>query len=288
MIQNRLGHVKAPHFLKKYWKRILVGFVLAVVFYGLFVPRQVTILVLGMDARPDEGFVARTDTILLVSLQTRRFRMSMLSIPRDVFLEVEGYGSQRINTINVLGELEQAGAGAEWVAQALEQNFKIEIKHTLRLNFDAFVQLVDAVGGVTIDVQKAIVDNAFPTENYGTMVVRFDEGIHRMDGITALRYARTRHGDDDYARIERQQQVLQALVSKLLLPWNSWAVLHIFGRNIETTITPFHILSYLPTVIGAAGKFDRLSLNREDLLAGMNGAIPNYEQLDPWLAQHFR
>ncbi|MFZ4826338.1 MAG: LCP family protein [Phototrophicaceae bacterium] len=287
-MQHRLRHVKAPHFLKKHGKAILIGLVSIALLYGLLVPPQVTILILGMDARPGEGFATRTDTILLLSLQTRRMRMSMLSIPRDVFLDVEGYGSQRINTINVLGELEESGSGARWVAQAIEDNFNLDIDRTVRLNFDAFVQLVDAIGGVVIEVEHAIVDPAFPTEDFGTMVLRFDEGKQRMDGITALRFARTRHGDDDYARIQRQQQVLQALVAKLVLPWHGWAIIHVFGQNVETNLNPLDVVSYLPTVVFSAGKFERLSLNREDLLPGANGAIPNYSRLDPWLAEHFR
>ncbi|MGV2436001.1 MAG UNVERIFIED_CONTAM: LCP family protein [Anaerolineae bacterium] len=126
-----------------------------------------------------------------MNLQTRRLRMSMFSIPRDVFIEVEGYGSQRINSINVLGECEQSGTGAEWVARAIEDNFNLEVDRTARLNFDAFVQLVDALGGVTVEVERAIVDPTFPTRDFGTMVVRFNEGKQHMDGITALRFART-------------------------------------------------------------------------------------------------
>lgn len=287
-IRQRFRHVKVSHLLNRRWQWIGLALFLLVCAYVIFVPSQVTILILGMDARPGEGFATRTDSILLLNLQTRRLRMSMFSIPRDVFIEVEGYGSQRINSINVLGELEQSGTGAEWVARAIEDNFNLEVDRTARLNFDAFVQLVDALGGVTVEVERAIVDPTFPTQDFGTMVVRFDEGKQHMDGITALRFARTRHGDDDYARIQRQQQVLQAVVTKLMLPWNWWAIAHIYGQNVETDINLLDGVTYLPTVILSAGKFERLSLNRDDLLAGTRGAIPNYARIDPWLDAHFR
>jgi polyisoprenyl-teichoic acid--peptidoglycan teichoic acid transferase len=79
-----------------------------------------------------------------------------------------------------------------------------------QLNFAGFSALVDALGGITVDVPKRIVDNAYPTADYGVMRIEFAQGIQRMTGDQALIYARTRHADNDFGRNQRQQQVIQA------------------------------------------------------------------------------
>src|SRR5690606_14084290 len=137
----------------------------------------------------------------------------------DVFIRVPNYrDSQRINTINALGESTEAGTGADLLRESIALSFDVTPTHYVRLDFDAFRQMIDAVGGVTIDVPYAIVDNAFPTADYGTQTVRFEAGQQHMDGETALIYARTRHQDDDYRRAERQQQVLSALARRAANP----------------------------------------------------------------------
>jgi LCP family protein required for cell wall assembly len=92
---------------------------------------------------------------------------------------------------------------------------RVRVDYTAQINFDGFVQVIDALGGITIDVPKHIVDYAYPTANYGTMQVEFQPGPQQMDGQTALIYARTRHADSDFDRSKRQQQVLRAIVAEL-------------------------------------------------------------------------
>jgi LCP family protein required for cell wall assembly len=255
--------------------------------YVIIPPPPVDILVLGVDARPGEGYVTRTDTIMLVGVQPRRMRLSLLSIPRDLFLDVPGYGSQRINTVNVLGELEEVGYGPELLQVSITNNFGVEPDKYARLNFDAFVQLVDAVGGLTIDVPKLIVDNAYPTEDLGTTVIRFEPGVQRMDGAAALVYARTRHTDDDYGRAERQQQVLSALARKLANPLNWGPAVTVIQRNVDTNMNVFEMALYAPPVVFGSRNIDRLVIDRDYILPGSQGAIPNYEKLAPWLDPRF-
>src|SRR5690606_16210897 len=112
--------------------------------------------------------------------------------PRDLFINVPNYGMQRINTINVLAELDAIGSGPSLLAQSIENNFGIGVDNYVRLDFHAFVALVDAVGGLNIEVPYNLIDYDFPTEDYGTMEVRFEQGWQHMDGERALIYARTR------------------------------------------------------------------------------------------------
>ena len=87
--------------------------------------------------------------------------------------------------------------------QTIEKNFGIQVDHFGLLDFQCFRTAVDAVGGVTVNVPRAIVDPSYPTEDYGTKLVKFDVGIQKMDGERALQYARTRSADSDFHRIQR-------------------------------------------------------------------------------------
>ncbi len=288
--------IKLPRVRQRFgcWQRILIALLIApltcaalTLLYVIVPPPPADILVLGLDARPGESYATRTDSIILVGIQPRRMRVSLLSIPRDVFITVPGYGSQRINTVNVLGELEASGYGPELLSDAVSQNFNVGVDRYARLNFDAFVQMVDAVGGVTIDVPRVIVDNAYPTRDGGTISIRFEEGRQRMDGETALAYARTRHADDDYARAGRQQQVLSALGRKLANPLNwprAWWVLR---QNMDTNMSIWYMGRYIPPVIFSGGSFDRLVIDREYVVGASGGVAPNYALLEPWIASRY-
>lgn len=261
---------------------------LTLVFYLLFPPPPLDVLVLGLDAREGEGMMTRTDSIMLVGLQPARLRVSMLSIPRDLFIDVPGYGLQRINTVNVLGEMEAEGGGPELLSSAVSNSFGITPDRYARIDFQGFTDLIDAVGGVTIEVDRTIIDDAYPTADGGTMSIRFDPGTQHMDGETALIYARTRHSDDDYHRAERQQQVVTALSYKLLNPLNWPAVASVLSRSVDTDLSLFDMAAYAPTVILNAGRFEREVIDRDFITAAADGsAIPDYAALAPWLNERF-
>ncbi|MBE0691352.1 MAG: LCP family protein, partial [Anaerolineae bacterium] len=162
------------------------------------------------------------------------------------------------------------------------------IDRYLRLDFDGFVALVDAVGGVTIDVEHAIEDYAYPSADGGTTTVRFDTGPQTMDGARALVYARTRHGDDDYRRAERQQQVISALAGKLLLPWNWPAALAAVTQSADTDLTIFDMARNAPAFLLNLGRFDRQVIDRSLITTTIQGnATPDVAALAEWLADRF-
>jgi LCP family protein required for cell wall assembly len=256
--------------------------------YLVFPPAPVDILVMGLDARGNEGVYSRTDSIMLIGIQPNRLNVSLLSIPRDLFINVPGYGQQRINTINVLGEQQQPGYGPILLSAAIAESFGVQPDRYIRLNFEAFTELIDAVGGVVIDVPNPIVDYDFPADvGSGTQVVRFDAGQQYMDGRRALIYARTRHADDDYQRANRQQQVVSALVSRLLNPLHWGAVIGVLNRYVETDLTAIDFIALSPVILINAGRFDQLVIDRSYILPGAYGAIPNYNALRPWLESRF-
>lgn len=257
----------------------------------LIAPGPVDLLILGVDARPGEGYLTRTDSIMLLNVTPGRLRVSLLSIPRDVFIQVPGYGEQRINTINALGEQEAPGSGPALLKASLRESFGVQVERYVRLDFDGFVAMIDAVGGVEIDVPKLIIDYEYPTADGGVMTVRFDPGRQHMDGERALQYARTRHQDDDYQRAARQQQVLDALLRKLADPRYvyTWPrVLYALQAHTDTDLTPWDMWRLGPAVLlGWSGREQRV-LQREDLIGIAAGYwVPDYERLRPWIEARF-
>jgi LCP family protein required for cell wall assembly len=130
-----------------------------------------------------------------------------------------GHGYERAEQLYGAGTTPQQG-GMALAAQTVEQFLNLNahgmrIHHTAQVNFEGFVGIIDALGGITIDVPTHIVDYEYPTEDFGTTVVEFERGLQHMDGQRALIYARTRHADSDFGRAERQQQVLRAIVAEL-------------------------------------------------------------------------
>lgn len=255
--------------------------------YVLFPPEPVDVLLLGVDARPGQGYLTRTDSVMVLNITPGRASVSLLSIPRDVFIHVPGYGEQRINTINVLGEQDGYG-GPALLTASMAESFGIEVDHYARLDFAAFTALVDAVGGVEIDVPKRIVDYEYPTPEGGVMTVVFEPGRQHMNGERALQYARTRHQDDDFRRAERQQQVIDALVRKLVTAPQHWGQVMALLGDWDTDLSTWDMLRLSPgLLVGWSGRDQRV-LEREDLIGMRAGYwVPNYERLLPWIAEHF-
>lgn len=256
--------------------------------YVVFPPRPLDILVMGLDSRQNEGMTSRTDSIMLIGIDPSRLRVNLLSIPRDLFFQVPGYGMERINTVNVLGELESAGGGPALLMETLNLNFNIGIDRYVRLDFEGFKALVDAVGGVDIYVERTIVDTMYPTEDYGVETVRFESGWQNMNGDRALKFARTRYTDDDYARAKRQQQVVAALGVKLLIPWNWPGAVSVMSRYTDANLTVFDIAYSLPPILLSAGRYNQLVIDRDYIQGTEAGyAVPNYSLLNDWVQDHF-
>lgn len=189
-------------------------------------PETLTFALLGVDSREaDYAIASRTDAMVLVRLDLVNRTATTLAIPRDLYVpfpnaDYTGASMGRINTAFLYGEVYGVpGGGPAQLADTLAWNFGIRVDHYVMVNFAAFETTVDAVGGLELDVPKAIYDDRFPAEDdASTIVFEVPAGWQHMDGRTALRYARTRHQDDDYHRIQRQQLVLMALRDKLLSP----------------------------------------------------------------------
>jgi LCP family protein required for cell wall assembly len=189
------------------------------------------VLLIGVDERPghpEEG--VRSDTLIVAHLDTAGRWVNLLSIPRDTLVELPELGPSKINAAYAFGYNQPEAtfgpgvtprqAGMALAAQTVERLLAeggrpVRIDYVAQINFDGFAALVDALGGVEIDVPKAIVDDEYPTPDFGTMRIEFQPGVQRMNGERALQYARTRHADSDFDRSARQQQVIRAILDEL-------------------------------------------------------------------------
>lgn len=182
-----------------------------------YVP-PINVLLLGSDARPGESDVSNTDTMILVNFDPQNKTAGLLSLPRDLWVPIPGFGYEtRINTAYPLGETYGYDGGGPQLAKDTVSSFIGQpVQYYARVNFQGFVELVDMIGGVDVVVPYTIHDEKYPTQDYGVMTFHLDAGPQHLDGETALMYVRTRNVDDDYARAGRQQEVIRAVVNKVL------------------------------------------------------------------------
>lgn len=209
---------------------------------------RANILLLGIDQRGNEAGPWRTDTMILVSVDPATHSATMLSIPRDLYVTIPGYGEGRINTAHFTGDVRgYPGGGVALAKKTVSEALGIPVHYYVRINFTGFEELVDAIGGLTINVEKTIHDERYPDDNYGYMTIHIPAGIQHMDGVTALQYARSRHGNSDFDRMARQQAVILAARDKLLSLDFSLAsiprLIELAGESVQTDLTLEEILA---------------------------------------------
>jgi polyisoprenyl-teichoic acid--peptidoglycan teichoic acid transferase len=172
------------------------------------------ILLLGSDT--DAKFVGVYDTqiMIVVSIDQQRKQVSMLSIPRDLWVPIPGWGMGKIGTAYHDG-------GLALTRQTIEQNLGLPIDYYAWVGLDGFVKVIDTLGGVDLDVAHPVVDDRYPddlntADPYAYRRLYIPAGPQHLDGTRALEYVRSRHGDliGDFGRSERQQQLLQAVRAK--------------------------------------------------------------------------
>jgi polyisoprenyl-teichoic acid--peptidoglycan teichoic acid transferase len=184
-----------------------------------------TILVMGVDRRPDDmdrRYLddVRADVMMVLSFNPADQSIGILAIPRDIHLPLAANGEHvRVNSLLVLGEDIQPAYGPYYALETLQYNLGMYIDGWVAFDFAAFSYFVDAIGGITLDVPYFIDDSQFPDMNYGYDPLYLTPGTYTFNGYDALRYARTRHGDNDYVRGERQLQVVNAIRQKVTDPF---------------------------------------------------------------------
>jgi LCP family protein required for cell wall assembly len=189
--------------------------------FGQLVPTwsgtgRITVLLLGVDERAQETGPWRTDTMMLLTLDPVSRRAGVMSIPRDLWVPIPGHKDGRINTAHFLGDLyAYEGGGPGLAVDTVEYNLGVPIDYYVRINFQAFVTLVDQIGGIDVYVEETISDPLYPDQAYGYDPLYIEAGWQHFDGEVALKYARTRHASNDFDRARRQQQVMLAILDRV-------------------------------------------------------------------------
>lgn len=194
-------------------------------------PKAKTILLLGSDKRADGSIAGeRSDTMMLARIAANRQSVSLISIPRDSWVEVPGHGDSKINAAFALG-------GPALAVQTVENLSGVRIDHVAVIDWEGFKQLTDALGGVTVKIPKTVYD---PYRKK-----TWEAGTHRLDGKDTLLYVRQRAGlpGGDLDRVKRQQNVIRELVSETLTrgtlanPVKVYQVLDSVTSNLEVDVS---------------------------------------------------
>lgn len=215
---------------------------------------RVNVLLLGMGGPGHDGpFLS--DTIIIASLKPSTKQIALISVPRDLGVKIPGYGITKANHANAYGENQKQDWGGAYAAEIIADTFDIEIPYYLRIDFKAFEEIIDEVDGVTVNVERSFTDALYPAAGDEYQTLYFKSGVQSMNGSTALKFARSRHGNNgegsDFARAKRQQKILLALKEKLLSfgtlanPVRIKRVMDALERHVTTNMEFPEILSFV-------------------------------------------
>ena len=258
------------------------------------------VLLIGVDKRPNADDGVRSDTLIAVHVDPQQKRAAMLSIPRDSVVQIPNFGQAKINTAysdgynnaaRIYGPNTTADAGGgALAAETVEQFLGVKIDYLAQVDFSGFAQVVEALGGVVVDVERPLLDAEYPTADYGVERIYIPAGLQVMDGRTALVYARSRHSGDDFGRSKRQQQVLHALLEQVKargLLENVAAfgdLTSVLTKNVRTTL-PLQDPAALAGLAALAKDLSadhvaQLSVNPNDVQATIDGSDLYWNQAD--------
>lgn len=212
---------------------------------------RINILLLGIGGADHPGPYL-TDTIILASIKPSTKQVALLSIPRDLSAPINGRGYAKINSAYAIGKNTGDAYAGELAKQTVSSVTGQDIHYYGLLDFSGFAKIIDALGGVDIEVEKDFYDPLFPTTDFKTQTVTFSKGLNHFDGHEALTYARSRHGNNnegsDFARAKRQQQVILAIRNQalslglFLQPAKIDKLLNILNKSVKTDLEIWEIV----------------------------------------------
>lgn len=207
---------------------------------------KINILVLGVDEREDD--VGRSDTAFVVTVDTDAKKVTMLSIPRDSRVKIPGHGWDKMNHAYAFG-------GTKLSKTTVENLLGIPLDYTLVINFNGFVRMIDAVGGVTINVDKPM-HYADPYDDDGGLYIDLQPGVQKLNGKTAIEYVRYRDEEGDIGRVARQQKFLKALMQEFTKPQMLTRLPEMvkqFASTVKTDMPTSKMLQLI-SIVGDAAK----------------------------------
>lgn len=215
---------------------------------------RINILIYGIGGLGHDGPYL-TDTIILASIKPSTGQVALISLPRDLAVDIPGYGIKKINNANAYGEVNKKGSGPEFATNIIKDTFDLDIPYYYLIDFKAFEEIVDELGGVKITVDRAFTDQMYPTDNYEYQTVSFEKGTQNMDGQTALKFARSRHGSNgegsDFARSRRQQKIIFAVKEKIISfgtlsnPFTISKIINTLSNHLQTNLDFGEIIEFV-------------------------------------------
>jgi LCP family protein required for cell wall assembly len=269
---------------------LIIGFSTWLAWHWVFPPETVNILIVGVDSRFESDYTNPADLIIVISINAQNRALNILSLPRDVFIPVEGFGIQRLASVHFLGETESTLRGINLLREVLEQNLGIKIDYYVRMNFDGFVKLIDSLGGLEIDVPSDLSD-VYKTSSGETQTLSFQEGTELMNGERSLAYARIRRSDGIEHRFERHQQIISMFITKIFTPMQMVKSLSLWN-NIEAytnnDINLYDLFEMAPSILLYHGNLNYYLLGEDDLIfIRPNYVTINYPHAMQWILENF-
>ena len=194
-------------------------------------PDKTVVMLMGVDER--EGDVGRSDTLMIATLDAKKHKAAILSVPRDTRVKIKGHGFDKINAAYAYG-------GHKLTQNTVEDLLGVEMEHYVIINVNAFTKIIDAIGGIDINVEKRMYYED-PWDDNGGLVINLYPGQQHMDGKTAITYVRYRDEEGDIGRITRQQKFMKAVMDKLTSPSIIPRIPAIIGEVVDSINTDLSV-----------------------------------------------
>jgi LCP family protein required for cell wall assembly len=263
---------------------------------------RINILILGIGGPGHDG-PDLTDTMMVLSIDPKAHTASMLSIPRDFYVKIPNNGWSKINAANAYGEQEHVqGGGPTLTKKVVSSVLGIPIHYYIKMDFDGFKQIVDAIGGVDVTVDQSLYDPYYPADTgHGYSPLYIKAGRQHMNGTVALRYARSRETTSDFDRAKRQQKVIQAVREKAMTlgtlsnPSKVNSIINAVGSHMKTDLQFWEIKKLMTIAKGidnsktttkvldpTTGIVESSSVGGAYVLVPTAG-LGNYTQIQEWV-----
>lgn len=205
---------------------------------------RVNILLLGIGDTNHQA-ANLSDTNIVLSLDPINKDIAMVSLPRDLYVSIPGYGYDKLNAAHLFGEEQKDGSGPDLAKKVVESIIGQKLHYYIKTDFSGLVKAIDILGGVDINVEESIYDNNYPCDYNENLscVFSITKGVNHLDGKTALKYARSRYSTSDFDRAHRQQQILVSAKNKALQVENIFNIVKIsqlldnMGDHVRTDLS---------------------------------------------------
>jgi len=205
---------------------------------------NINVLLVGVGGAEHEG-PDLTDSVILASFNPNKNTLALFSLPRDLYVKIPGDGENRINKVYEYGKgVFNSQEGLKLLMRIMEKITGVKIPYYTKIDFEGLVGVVDALGGIEINVPKTLIDYQYPQNDLsGYTTFKVEAGWQHFDGKTALKYARSRHSTSDFDRGSRQHQLIQAIKEQALQkkyltnPVFLRELYLAFRTNVETNVT---------------------------------------------------